>query len=400
LAFEDFIEKKWLDAINVAATEPASWKGEGEKAAGKAHAPDKAHGGERGAMKLTGAVNAVERGEAPRSPSPQWSFSFRKKCRARNLIGCDGNHVILKCEKLHGMKLAERREVVEKSGLCTFCLRHGAELDCYAKGGLSKPKCARLGCDGEHVTGLHALLGEADAVVNLVAGGEGEAVVDHEGEHDYQYGWDYEGSWVGTLEAAEVPMEADESTDSPSSQDTALCTDSIREGEEVDQWGYESLWVGTIGAMEMSREADRINSITADQGLTQEDGQVRAGEETTEDEDKQWGLKADQSSGRTNVPRNPGHESSHRPCGGPARAPRPTGTSRPGLRTRSEATVDQQWEEARRNAWLRQLLSDDSSDESDDEERYGRFAESGRWMTELYGIPQHPTATSGRECSA
>jgi hypothetical protein len=82
------------------------------------------------------------------------------------------------------------------------------------------------------------------------------------------------------------------------------------------------------------------------------------------------------------------------------RASRPTGTSQPGLRARSGATVDQQWEEARRNAWLRQLLSDDSSDESDDEERYGRFAESGRWITELYGIPQHPTATSGRECSA
>jgi hypothetical protein len=62
--------------------------------------------------------------------------------------------------------------------------------------------------------------------------------------------------------------------------------------------------------------------------------------------------------------------------------------------------VDQQWEQARYDAWLRQLLSDDSSDGSDDEERYGRFAESGRWMAELYGIPQHPTATSGRECSA
>jgi hypothetical protein len=70
------------------------------------------------------------------------------------------------------------------------------------------------------------------------------------------------------------------------------------------------------------------------------------------------------------------------------------------LRKKSEATVDRQWEEARRNAWLRQLLSDDSSEESDDEERYGRFAESGRWMTELYGIPQHPMTTMGGECSA
>jgi hypothetical protein len=70
------------------------------------------------------------------------------------------------------------------------------------------------------------------------------------------------------------------------------------------------------------------------------------------------------------------------------------------LRKKSEATVDQQWEEARRNAWLRQLLSDDSSEGSDDEEQYGRFAESGRWMSELYGIPQHPTTTMGGECSA
>jgi hypothetical protein len=243
-------------------------------------------------------------------------------------------------------------------------------------------------------------LGEPDAVVNLVAGGDGEAADDHEGEHDYQYGWDCEGSWVGTLEAAEAPGEADEPTDSPSSQDTAPCTNSIREKEEVDQWEYGSLWVGTIGAMEVLREADGITSITAGLGLNQEDDRIRAGEETTEDEDEQWDMEADQSSGRTNVPRNLEHESSHRPCGGQAWAPRPKRPSQPGLRTRSEATVDRQWEEARRNAWLRQLLSDDSSDESDNEERYGRFAESGRWVTELYGIPQYPTATSGGECSA
>ncbi len=59
--------------------------------------------------------------------------------------------------------------------------------------------------------------------------------------------------------------------------------------------------------------------------------------------------------------------------------------------------MDQDWEEARRSAWLRQMLSDTSSDK--DEERYGRFAESGRWMTELYGIPQHLVPTSGGECS-
>ncbi len=82
-----------------------------------------------------------------------------------------------------------------------------------------------------------------------------------------------------------------------------------------------------------------------------------------------------------------------------ARPPRPTGIGQPKLKAGPRAISDRQWEEARYNAWLRQLLSDDSSDEDEDEERYGRFTEAGGWMTELYGIPQHPTATSGRECS-
>jgi hypothetical protein len=79
-AFEDFIERKWLDALNIAATEPTPWRGDGEKVAGGARIPDKASGSGKGAMRLTGAVNVIEREEAPRSPSPQWSLSFRRKC--------------------------------------------------------------------------------------------------------------------------------------------------------------------------------------------------------------------------------------------------------------------------------------------------------------------------------
>jgi hypothetical protein len=308
--------------------------------------------------------------------------------------------VILRCEKLHGMKLAERREVVEKSGLCTFCLRHGAELECYAKGGLSNPKCARPGCDGEHVTGLHTLLGEADAAVNLVAGGDGEDAYDHESEHEYQYEWECDGPWVGTVEAVEVPGEASGQAGEPEDRDTALCTDPAREGDEEDQWGYESLWVGTIGAMEVPREVDGIASTTTAQRPPQGGDQAMTREETTEDEDEQWDSGADWSSEGINVPRKSRQEPPCRPRGGQARAPRPARPGQPILRKKSEATVDRQWEEARRNAWLRQLLSDDSSEESDDEERYGRFAESRRWMTELYGIPQHPTTTMGGECSA
>jgi hypothetical protein len=35
---------------------------------------------------------------------------------------------MLQCEKLMGLGLAERRDVLEKSGLCMFCLKHAAEL--------------------------------------------------------------------------------------------------------------------------------------------------------------------------------------------------------------------------------------------------------------------------------
>ncbi len=316
-------------------------------------------------MKLTGAVNAIEGEEKPRSPSPHWDLSYRKRCRARNLIGCDGNHLILQCEKLRGMKLAERREVVERSGLCTFCLRHAVELECYAKGGLSKPRCTRPGCDGEHTSKLHALMGEADAEVNIVAGDENEVVSEYENEYDHQLSYEYEGLWVGTLEVA---GEADGPTNTTGGRELPQCDDLAEEEGMTDQYEceHESLWVGTI--------------------------------EATGDE--QWDLGTYQPSRGTVSAGSPAREPSQRPLGGRIRPIRPAEAGRPRPKAGPRATSDQQWEEARYNAWLRQLLSDDSSDGEEDEERYGRFAESGRWMTELYGIPQESVPTLGRECSA
>ncbi len=168
-AFKEFIERKWLDALNIAATEPAPWRGDGEKGARGPRMPEKVGGDGQGAMRLTGAVNVVERGEGLRPISPQWDLSFRRKCRAQNLIGCDGNHVMLQCDKLLSLGLAERKDVLERSGLCTFCLKHSAELECYGKGGLSKPRCTRSGCDGEHTPNVHMLMGEDNAGVNLIA---------------------------------------------------------------------------------------------------------------------------------------------------------------------------------------------------------------------------------------
>ncbi len=79
------------------------------------------------------------------------------------------------------------------------------------------------------------------------------------------------------------------------------------------------------------------------------------------------------------------------------RPPHPRGAKRRRLRRKVERTRDQEWEQARQDAWLREMLSDTSG--SEDEERCGRFAESGRWVAELFKIPQHSATTSGGECS-
>jgi hypothetical protein len=105
---------------------------------------------------------------------------------------------MVQCDKLLGLGLAERRDVLEKSGLCMFCLRHSAEFECYGRGGLSKPRCTHSGCDGEHTPNLHRLMGEDDAKVSLVAGSEAEegfeARDEHEAECEYEheYEWEYE----------------------------------------------------------------------------------------------------------------------------------------------------------------------------------------------------------------
>jgi hypothetical protein len=72
-----------------------------------------------------------------------------------------------------------------------------------------------------------------------------------------------------------------------------------------------------------------------------------------------------------------------------SRPDQPTAAEEQRTRKTSKTTADQQWEEARRNARLRQIFSESpsSEDENEDEERHGRFAESGRWRPELYGPP-------------
>jgi hypothetical protein len=194
-AFEGFVERKWQDALNIAAAEPSPWGTERERTNPGKGTLDKPAHASKGTPKMSVVVNVVNQQTPPRSRSPSWDVSSGRKCRARYLVGCDGDHVLLQCTELLELNLDERKEVLKRSGLCLYCLKHAAEVECYGQGGFSKPpKCMQAGCDGEHAVGVHKLLGKNSAIVNLIAEGEYELEEDEE--------W-----WVGTVRVEEEEEE-------------------------------------------------------------------------------------------------------------------------------------------------------------------------------------------------
>jgi hypothetical protein len=151
--FERFVERKWQDALNVAAAEPQPWEPEGpkrERATTGKTAVEKAPQGHKGVSKTMGAANVVTQQPPHRAQSPAWEASAwaGRRCRVQQQKGCDRNHLALQCTKLRELGLSERRKVSEESGLCMYCLKHAAELECYGRGGPAKPKCPQPECGG------------------------------------------------------------------------------------------------------------------------------------------------------------------------------------------------------------------------------------------------------------
>jgi hypothetical protein len=334
-------------------------------------------------------VKVVEQKAPSRSHSPSWDVYFGRKCRARNLIGCDGDHVLLQCDKLLSMKLSKRKEILEKSGLCLFCLKHAAELECYGRGGLSKPRCTQARCDGEHTPGVHKLMGEESVGVNLVADDE------YESEEDKDEEW-----WVGMVRAVEVREEEEETLEEmvesePEGETQFITSIFTRKDDSGLEDEFEYSWdVHTPG----EPEEDRWWSPEPPQPSSEEDEEevqylIRAlgleprGGEAGQEVNPVPKRAAASPKEDTTIPDTSQRE----------RPPHPRGAKRRKLRKKVERTEDQEWEQARQDAWLREMLTDTS--ESENEERCGRFAESGRWITELFRIPQHPATTSGGECS-
>jgi hypothetical protein len=187
------------------------------------------------------------------------------------------------------------------------------------------------------------------------------------------------------------------------------------DGDEEGEYEDEEWWVGTVGVMEVPDWAGEAPPGMLYSGQEQEDhrseadtsSQLGEGPECPlsdcladgEAEDECWNLEPTHSNlGRDEEGVRP-LRAPQQPADGASWSPYWVGAKQRRSRKEPGTTRDQDWEEARRDAWLRQMLSDTSSDEDEGEGRYGRFAESGRWAAELYKIPQHPAPTSGGECS-
>jgi hypothetical protein len=79
VAFEEFIEGKWRDALNIAAAEPNPQRVDGERGTKGAHMPEKTGGDRQGTLKLTGAVNMVERGGGLQARFPPMGSLLQEK---------------------------------------------------------------------------------------------------------------------------------------------------------------------------------------------------------------------------------------------------------------------------------------------------------------------------------
>jgi hypothetical protein len=165
-----------------------------------------------------GDANVVTQQPTERDQSPAWGAQQpawgRRRCRVQRQTGCGGDHLVLQCGRLRELSSNDLRKALEARGLCMFCLKHPADLECFDQGGRTKPACVQPGCRGEHAAGVHELLRGAGASVNLVAGEDHEVEEDEEwyvnviraeqGEDDWQESDD---SWL-ELEGGESEEEA------------------------------------------------------------------------------------------------------------------------------------------------------------------------------------------------
>jgi hypothetical protein len=119
----------------------------------------------------------------------------------------------------------------------------------------------------------------------------------------------------------------------------------------------------------------------SEQNERESDFQVDGGPEKEAAEDGWWDLEVEWPDHEDAEVNSLQAEPPHCPLYGASRSDHSTAGREQRASKRQGATADQQWEEARQNARLRQMLSSGSSSEDEDVEQHGR------WTLEFYEPP-------------
>jgi hypothetical protein len=204
------------------------------------------------------------------------------------------------------------------------------------------------------------LLGEESAAVNLVADGE------YESEED-------EGWWVGTVGIEDAGEKEEETLEDEFEYYWEAHIPSDYSGPDEGGW-----YSPEPPEPSPDEDEEEIRYLTDVVGLGPQGARAGQGGSpvstgaapSTEAGNSAPPLGKQQDE----LPRMPDRE----------RLPREKNIRRRKLRKKVTKDKDYEWELARQGAWLREMLTDSSGDES--EEKYARFAESGRWIAEMTGI--------------
>jgi hypothetical protein len=258
----------------------------------------------------------------------------------------------------------------------------------------------QAGCDGEHAVSVHKLLGEESVGVNLVAEGE------YESEEDKEW-------WFGTVRIENVEGGEEEALEeideSEPERETRHGTSVfMRKDDSGLEDEFEYLWEAHIPSDPDEQEEDRWRSPEPPEPSSEEDEEevryltevLKLGPQGDKAKQGDFPTSAEAkpcTKAGGSAPLNTGRNGEPSGMPGEEEPLRPRRTRRRKLRKKVTRNKDHEWELARQDAWLREMLTDSSGSES--EEKYARFAESGRWIAEMIGIPQQATTTSRGECS-
>jgi hypothetical protein len=168
-AFWNFVDQKWRDALNVAATEPPAW---GAGGGGRAVPQDSARKEAAKSAKIGAAAVHVTGVDGKRHRQGDSG----RTCVFKDVMGCTAAHPPWLCKIFGRLPAGERERLIKDNRLCPFCLLHDKDKPCGAKQRPVPVACTSPSCKGRHIQKLHDFLKDVlreENQVHVVHGDDG-----------------------------------------------------------------------------------------------------------------------------------------------------------------------------------------------------------------------------------